>query len=116
MSHSYFPIYYEPNAHIPSHAFDLHAAIPFHGLSEEDQEKYWDDGVHMTADGYDWMGGHIADELIRIIHHERDPLASRKARRLAARPGDEVPLDEEVGDPTDIRQGYVVVRKRDLEQ
>jgi len=99
----------------PSHAFDLHAAIPYHSLTDAEREQYWDDGVHLTADGYDWMGGHVADALIRIIQHERDPLAARKARRLAARPGDEVVLDEEVGDPNDIRQGYVVVRIRDLE-
>lgn len=52
---------------LPSHALDLLPKIPFHALSESDRDAYWDDGLHLTADGYDWMGGHIADGLLRIL-------------------------------------------------
>ncbi|ODA83972.1 hypothetical protein RJ55_02490 [Drechmeria coniospora] len=49
------------------YSFDLHAKVPFHSLSVADQDKYWDDGLHLTADGYWWMGGHIADGLLQIF-------------------------------------------------
>jgi hypothetical protein len=62
------------------------------------------------------MGHHVADAMIKLVHDARNPLAMKKAKRLAKTSEDEVVLAEEDGDPTDIRQGYVVVRKRDLEQ
>ncbi|KAG6018589.1 hypothetical protein E4U41_003757 [Claviceps citrina] len=47
-----------------SYTFDLHAKLPYHSLSEQDREKYWDDGLHLTAQGYDWMGGHVAEGFL----------------------------------------------------
>ncbi|KKF94236.1 hypothetical protein CFO_g3393 [Ceratocystis platani] len=41
--------------------------IPYHSLDDQSRELYWNDGLHLTEDGYDWMGGFIADELIRIL-------------------------------------------------
>ncbi|PHH51080.1 hypothetical protein CFIMG_004318RA [Ceratocystis fimbriata CBS 114723] len=49
------------------YAFDLHTRIPYHSLDDQSRELYWNDGLHLTEDGYDWMGGFIADELIRIL-------------------------------------------------
>ncbi|EAW08776.1 SGNH/GDSL hydrolase family protein [Aspergillus clavatus NRRL 1] len=41
--------------------------IRYHGTSEEWQEKIWDDGLHLTAEGYDFMGEMIAERLIELI-------------------------------------------------
>lgn len=50
-----------------SHSLDLRTAIPYHSISESERKRYWDDGVHLTADGYDWMGGKIAAALIPLL-------------------------------------------------
>jgi hypothetical protein len=60
------------------------------------------------------MGDHIAGEMIRLIREERNPAPPRRSKRFQSQK-DEIVLDEESGDPTDISQGYVVVRKRDLD-
>lgn len=60
------------------------------------RNKYWGDGVHLTEEGYTWMGDHIADALIPLVI------------------GDSAKLDEEEDNPKDITRGYVVVRKEDL--
>ena len=98
-----------------SHAFDLHAVIPYHSLPEEDREKYWDDGVHLSSDGYDWMGGHIADHLIELISKQRSSVTPQRRPRRLARPEDEAVTEEEQGHPSAINQGYVIVRRRDLD-
>ncbi|KAL6403245.1 hypothetical protein AUP68_12584 [Ilyonectria robusta] len=91
--------------------------IPFHSLSEDDREKYWDDGLHLRDDGYDWMGGHIANALISIIKQGGEPgPATSTARRRSSRPSrEESSLLEETGNPRNISEGYVVVRKKDLD-
>lgn len=102
-----------------SYFFDLESQIPFHALSQEDRKKYWDDGVHLRDEGYDWMGEHIANALLRFL--------SRDDERPAKEPGqpanksksrttnDSLTFDEESGNPKNINQGYIVVRKSDLE-
>lgn len=99
------------------HCFDLRSHIPFHSLSEDDREKYWDDGLHLRDDGYDWMGGHIANALISIIKQGGEPgPATSTARRRSSRPSrEESSLLEETGNPRNISEGYVVVRKKDLD-
>jgi lysophospholipase L1-like esterase len=32
-------------------------------MNKEDREKYWDDAVHLTKDGYDRMGQIIFDNI-----------------------------------------------------
>lgn len=102
-----------------SHAFDLAKYIPYASLTEEDREKYWDDGVHLTGDGYDWMGGHIADHLIPLITAdppvEEKPAEPTARRQRRQRSNDEVVWEEEEGSPKKINQGYVIVRRRDLD-
>ncbi|KAL5615350.1 hypothetical protein BROUX41_005398 [Berkeleyomyces rouxiae] len=70
------------------HAFDLHSKIPYHSLDDQSRELYWDDGVHLTEDGYDWMGGFIADELIRIIKNlqARDREAASTSVSIVSEP------------------------------
>lgn len=102
-----------------SYSFDLTPRIPYHSLSKEERDTYWDDGVHLTGDGYDWMGGHIADALLQIVSQEgKSPEVAKpkpKSRRSPAKKEDERALDEEAGSPNHISQGYVVVRKKDLD-
>ncbi|KND89493.1 hypothetical protein TOPH_05920, partial [Tolypocladium ophioglossoides CBS 100239] len=99
------------------YAFDLLPKIQYHSLSKQDRDTYWDDGVHLTGDGYDWMGGHIADALLQILsQEEKSPEAAKpKTRRPPAKKDDEQAFDEEAGSPNHISQGYVVVRKKDLD-
>ena len=47
--------------------FDLRSAIQYSTLTEEEQEKIWDDGVHLTAEGYKKMGDAIAASLFEIL-------------------------------------------------
>lgn len=78
-----------------SHAFDLKEKIPYHSLSDDDREKYWDDGLHLAPDGYDWMGDHIADYLIPVIQREEqtEPAGSitKAPARGTARPSNAPP-------------------------
>ncbi|KAF4988819.1 hypothetical protein FDECE_14911 [Fusarium decemcellulare] len=97
------------------HAFDLHAHIPYHSLSEEDREKYWDDGLHLRDDGYDWMGAHIANHLIDILQREGTLEAGSSTARITSPDLEELVLEEEEGNPRNINEGYVVVRKKDLD-
>ncbi|ROT37337.1 GDSL-like Lipase/Acylhydrolase [Sodiomyces alkalinus F11] len=98
------------------YAFDLHAAIPYHSLSPQDKEKYWDDGLHLTPDGYDWMGRHIASALIKLIIQEVSATGAtdRRSRRMLRYAQDELLFEEEMGDPRRLHEGYVVVRLKDL--
>lgn len=101
-----------------SHTFDLKSKIPFHSLSDEDKVKYWDDGLHLTNEGYDWMGDQIADALIPLVKQDRRISLKKSIITPVIPPrvwGDDIPLEEEIGDPRDINSGYVVVRKKDLD-
>ncbi|KAA8645628.1 hypothetical protein EYZ11_003466 [Aspergillus tanneri] len=49
------------------HAFDLHKEVPYHSATEELKEKLWDDGLHMTSDGYDLVGNLVGDHLLGLL-------------------------------------------------
>ncbi|KAI5862606.1 SGNH hydrolase [Durotheca rogersii] len=100
--------------------YDLHAGLPYHDMLPADRPRYWHmDGLHLTAEGYDLMGERIGGALARILHLAeaqgtelvRSPL-SRAERRAAA---ERALLEEERGDPKLLSQGYIVVRKGDLD-
>ncbi|KAL0938805.1 gdsl-like lipase [Colletotrichum truncatum] len=97
------------------YAFDLNPRIPYHALPDRDRKKYWDDGVHLTPAGYDWMGGHVAEALGNFIELERNPSSRRSKRAKRYKEEDIVSFDEESGDPRSLSEGYVVVRMRDLD-
>lgn len=109
------------------HVHDHHAAVPYWSMSEENRVLYWEDHIHLTADGYDLMGDRIATRLLEILAKEdagapkeatRDdsPSASTRSKVLAkSSVGDESVFEEEVGDSSKLRQGYVVVRRADLD-
>ncbi|KAK1600628.1 GDSL-like Lipase/Acylhydrolase [Colletotrichum navitas] len=95
------------------HAFDLNPRIPYHSLTERERQRYWDDGLHLTVAGYDWMGTHVAEALGDLVELERNP-NSRRARRARRHVEEEICFDEEDGDPRSLSGGYVFVRMRDL--
>ena len=104
--------------HRYSYSFDLKSKIPFHSLTNEEKETYWDDGLHLTAEGYDWMGDKIADAFIPLVKQDRRISLKKSIITPVIPPrvwGDDQPLEEEIGDPRDIHSGYVVVRKKDLD-
>ncbi|KAL8371070.1 hypothetical protein RB595_001091 [Gaeumannomyces hyphopodioides] len=110
---------------------DHHAAVPFWAMSEEDRQLYWDDNVHLTPSGYDLMGQKIAARLLEVRCGEKPggpqpakaqdqttatsaATRSRPARSKVFK-DDNLVFDEESGDSKRLGQGYVVVRKKDLE-
>ncbi|KAL4730120.1 hypothetical protein ACLX1H_002150 [Fusarium chlamydosporum] len=94
-----------------NYAFDLNSKIPYHSLSEQDRDRYWDDDVHMQGEGYDWMGNHIADALIDILWSE----GTFEQPSDMIEVEEEFAFDEEDGNPRNINEGYIVVRKKDLD-
>ncbi|GIK06327.1 hypothetical protein Aspvir_001974 [Aspergillus viridinutans] len=49
------------------HAFDLHGKLPYHDATEEFREKIWDDGLHLTAEGYKLVGEVVGEHLIALL-------------------------------------------------
>lgn len=89
-------------------------------MCDEEREKYWEDGVHLTPAGYDLMGERIAAALVELImppgrlQPTNNGAAPPSKRRRVFRDDDKV-FEEEDGDDTLLEQGYYVVRRKDLE-
>ncbi|KAI0526024.1 GDSL-like Lipase/Acylhydrolase [Xylaria bambusicola] len=98
--------------------FDLHKELPYHSLSPEDRAKYWNpDGVHLKAAGYDRMGEMIGDALVQILRlaeAQEDEISSVVSDARQRKAIEELVFEEEMGDPRLLSQGYIVVRKKDL--
>jgi hypothetical protein len=94
--------------------FDLHKAVPYYSLSDADKAKYWDDHLHFTPDGYDLIGNKVGMALVSILAREKTYHLSPAKRRRIFKDDDKL-FEEEAGDPTAIDQGYVVVRRADLD-
>ncbi|KAJ4130993.1 hypothetical protein NW768_006533 [Fusarium equiseti] len=94
------------------YAFDLKSKIPYHALSRQDCDRYWDDGLHLKEEGYDWMGNHIADAMIDILWHEG---TFEQPSDISVVEEEQLAFDEEDGNPRNIDEGYIVVRKKDLD-
>lgn len=99
------------------YVFDLHAAVPNFSMSAKDQERYWDDGLHLTPDGYDLMGTKIGISLVSIFAKDKafNDAVNPPRRRKFYFKDDELFFEEESGDPHALDQGYVVVRRKDLD-
>lgn len=88
-------------------------------MPPEDRPKYWDmDGVHFTEAGYDLIGDKVADGLIKILHLEEAQatdissiVSDARQRKMI----EDLIFEEERGNPKLLSQGYIVVRKRDLD-
>ncbi|KAJ4003451.1 hypothetical protein NW766_012384 [Fusarium irregulare] len=94
------------------YAFDLKSKIPYHALSRQDCDRYWDDGLHLKEEGYDWMGNHVADAMIDILWHEG---TFEQPSEVSVVEEEQLAFDEEDGNPRNIDEGYIVVRKKDLD-
>ncbi|KAL1854075.1 hypothetical protein VTK73DRAFT_8813 [Phialemonium thermophilum] len=96
------------------HAYDLQAAIPYASFSDAERNLYWDDAVHFTPDGYDLIGRKVGMALVSLLVRERTQSETPARRQRVYRDDDRV-FDEEGGDPNAIDQGYIVVRRKDLD-
>lgn len=83
-------------------------------MTPSDRALYWDDAVHLTPDGYDLVGRRVGTALVSLLVRERTS-ADTPARRRRVFRDDDRPYDEEGGDPAAIDQGYVIVRRKDLD-
>ncbi|KAI0969943.1 GDSL-like Lipase/Acylhydrolase [Xylaria arbuscula] len=99
--------------------FDLFKELPYHSMAPEDRARYWNpDGVHLQAAGYDLMGEKIGDALVRILRlaeaqdTDISAVVSDARQRKAI---EELIFEEEMGDPRLLSQGYIIVRRKDLD-
>ena len=46
---------------------DLCRAIPYFSMEEAKRDFIWDDGLHLTEEGYKMMGDAIAAHLIKLL-------------------------------------------------
>ncbi|KAK8085222.1 hypothetical protein PG997_006493 [Apiospora hydei] len=104
---------------LTSHTFDLFEALPYHTMDPKDRGSIWEyDGLHLRASGYDRMGEKIAEALLKIIQLEEAQnteissiVSDARQRRMI----EDMIFEEERGDPKLLSQGYIVVRKADLD-
>lgn len=63
------------------------------------------------------MGGHIADALVVLLKEEEASAKAQatSARRRSVEADNSLTFDEEGGNTRHISQGYIVVRKKDLD-
>jgi len=52
------------------YVFDLHAAMPYHSMGQQERDEIWDDGLHFTPSGYERLGELVAQRLVEIIGEE----------------------------------------------
>lgn len=100
----------------PSYVYDLDAAIPYFAMSSSDRYKYWDDEVHFSVEGYTLIGNKVGMNIVKYLVEDRAAAGAPvhvKKRRVFR--GDEKVFTEEDGDPSSLDQGYVVVRRKDLD-
>jgi len=98
-----------------SHVFDLAAVVPYFDMTASDKERYWDDLIHFTPDGYDLVGREVGMGLVKVLEKERAANSPPPAKRRRVFKDDEKKFEEEGGDPESLDQGYVVVRRKDLD-
>jgi lysophospholipase L1-like esterase len=59
--------------------FDLASKLTWGGMDEETRWQMWDDGVHLTIDGYDLMGDLIVEALGPLVQHDVGQAAAGSA-------------------------------------
>ncbi|KAI5926329.1 SGNH hydrolase [Camillea tinctor] len=99
--------------------FDLAAAIPHHTATPAERAAHWwHDGVHMSAGGYDLFGTRVAESLapiIRLAEAQDTDISDIVTDARQRRAIEDLIVEEERGDPRLLSQGYIVVRRRDLD-
>ncbi|KAI4090453.1 MAG: hypothetical protein LQ344_004759 [Seirophora lacunosa] len=48
--------------------------VPFFTMNDTRRAMMWDDGLHLTMDGYEMMGNAIAVKLLELLQVAKDPL------------------------------------------
>ena len=48
-------------------SMDLCSAVPYFAMDKAKQKLIWDDGLHLTKDGYEMMGNAIAAHLLELL-------------------------------------------------
>jgi hypothetical protein len=51
--------------------FDFHGAMPYFTMPANDRERFWDDGLHFTVEGYELLGQKIGTALLAILAKEK---------------------------------------------
>lgn len=52
---------------------DLCSAVPWFSMKGSIRDLMWDDGLHLTRDGYEMMGDAIAAKLVELLHKVKEP-------------------------------------------
>lgn len=64
--------------------FDLASKLTWGGMDEETRWQMWDDGVHLTIDGYDFMGDLIVEALGPLVQQDVGAAAAAAGSGAAA--------------------------------
>ena len=56
-----------------SYSFDLYSAIRYTGIDKDLRKKLWDDGLHLTSEGYKVMGDVIAVRMFELLKMTQQP-------------------------------------------
>lgn len=54
-------------SHLHRYSLDLCSAVPYFAMDEKRREDIWDDGLHLTEEGYKLMGEVVAARLVEIL-------------------------------------------------
>ena len=46
---------------------DLCSAVPYFDMDKDARDNIWDDGLHLTKEGYEMMGDAIASRMIELL-------------------------------------------------
>jgi lysophospholipase L1-like esterase len=49
----------------------LHSKIPYHTASEVFREEMFDDGLHLTSQGYDFFGSLVGKHLVNLLKEDK---------------------------------------------
>ncbi|CAF9936277.1 MAG: hypothetical protein ALECFALPRED_006751 [Alectoria fallacina] len=55
------------------YSFDIYSAIRYTGIDKDLREKLWDDGLHLTSEGYKVMGDVIAVRMLELLKMTQQP-------------------------------------------
>ncbi|RYO78524.1 hypothetical protein DL766_009536 [Monosporascus sp. MC13-8B] len=99
--------------------FDLFSALPYNAMPPAQRSRIWEpDGVHLTSEGYRFMGERIAEalaQIVRLAEAQDTEISSVVSDARQRRAIEGLIFEEERGDHRLLSQGYIVVRKRDLD-
>ena len=66
--------------------------MPYFSMDEDLRDKIWDDGLHLTEDGYEMMGDAIASRMMELLQECDDP--KNGGKKIFAEAGSKKPADQ----------------------